>query len=73
MFSVVIGTIERAKHFNKILSSHDGNVDVKQGRYVVDGKSIMGLFALNLTSPVIVTATGDEESLLQKCREENIV
>ena len=73
MFSVVIGTIDRAKTFNSILCKFDGDVDVKQGRYNIDGKSIMGLFALNLMSPIIVSANGDEESLIEECREKNIL
>ena len=30
-------------------------VDVKQGLYTVDGKSILGIFSLNLLEPVLVT------------------
>ena len=29
-------------------------IDVKHGRYTVDGKSIMGLFSLNLSEPLTV-------------------
>ena len=29
-------------------------IDVKCGRYIVDGKSIMGLFSLNLSEPLSV-------------------
>ena len=29
-------------------------IDVKHGRYIVDGKSIMGLFSLNLSEPLTV-------------------
>ena len=29
-------------------------IDVKRGRYIVDGKSIMGLFSLNLSEPLSV-------------------
>lgn len=73
MFIVVLETADRAKIFNEILLSHSGDVDVKQGRYVVDGKSIMGLYALNLMSPVEVTTTIDEDDLYKKCKDKNIV
>ena len=36
-------------------------VDVLSGRYVVDGKSIMGLFSLDLSQPVKVEVRGVEE------------
>ena len=32
------------------------DVDLVQGRYIVDAKSIMGIFALDITSPIKVVA-----------------
>ena len=35
-------------------------VDLVQGRYIVDAKSIMGIFALDISSPIkVVAATND--------------
>ena len=36
------------------------DVDVLSGRYVVDGKSIMGLFSLDLSHPVTVRLHGSD-------------
>lgn len=38
------------------------SVDVKSDRQVVDGKSIMGLYALNLSEPVTVVISASEDS-----------
>ena len=47
--------IESVKNFvNKAYKFNDP-IDVKQGRYTVDGKSLMGLFSLDLFLPVMVT------------------
>lgn len=73
MFSVVMGTKDRVRAFNKVCSSYNGEVDVKQGIRVIDGKSILGLFSLSLDEPAVVTSSGDEESLLQLCKEQNII
>lgn len=36
------------------------DVDLVQGRYIVDAKSIMGIFALDITSPIkVVVNTND--------------
>lgn len=44
-----INTIEKAKEFVSICSKyHDGDILVKQNKYAVDGKSILGIFSLNL-------------------------
>lgn len=68
MFLVVLSTIEKAKDFNKIVSKHRGNVYLRQGRYVVDGKSIMGLFSLNFLSPITVVVDDNEDNLIKKCK-----
>lgn len=34
-------------------------VDLVQGRYVIDAKSIMGIFALDLLNPITVKAHSD--------------
>ena len=33
----------------------DGDVLLKRGNYVVDGKSVMGVFSLNLSQPVTIS------------------
>ena len=34
----------------------DYDVDLVQGRYIIDAKSIMGIFSLDLLSPITVVA-----------------
>ena len=36
------------------------DVDLVQGRYIVDAKSIMGIFALDITSPIKVVANTND-------------
>lgn len=35
-------------------------VDLQQGRYVIDAKSIMGIFSLDLMAPITVIAYSDD-------------
>ena len=44
----------------KIRLSSIEAVDLSSGRYVVDAKSIMGIFSLDLLSPITLTAYGDD-------------
>ncbi len=37
----------------------DYDVDLSQGRYLIDAKSIMGIFALDLLAPITVIAHTD--------------
>ena len=34
------------------LVAYNGDVDLESGRYIVDGKSLLGIFSLDLTKPV---------------------
>ena len=52
---IELKTIQDAKDFVEISSKyHDDDIIVKRGRYRVDGKSILGIFSLNLLEPVSV-------------------
>ena len=43
-----------------ILVGFDGDVDLESGRYKVDGKSILGIFSLDLRQPVKLSYNGDK-------------
>ena len=58
-FIVNIDTIDKVKEFCNLCSKCADNVLVYSGRYIVSGKSIMGLFSLDLTKPLKVELYGD--------------
>lgn len=43
------------------LLSYDGAVDLGSGRYVVDGRSLLGIFSLDLRQPVAVHVHREED------------
>ena len=47
-------TANDVKEFVNIAMLCPYQIDVKHGRYIVDGKSIMGLFSLNLSEPLSI-------------------
>ena len=60
-FFVSLASIEDVRQFVNAATCCPCEVDVLSGRYVVDGKSIMGLFSLDLSQPVKVEVHGSEE------------
>jgi phosphotransferase system HPr-like phosphotransfer protein len=46
--NIYLNTIDKVKGFVNIISSYDGDFDLASDRYVVDAKSIMGIFSLDL-------------------------
>ena len=55
-----LSTIADVRDFVNAVAKSDIDVDLKSGRYVVDGKSIMGIFSLDLLSPITLTAHSDD-------------
>ncbi len=58
-FNLMINSINDVKDFVNIVSKYDFDVDLTSGRYVVDAKSIMGIFSLNLSKPIKVEVHDD--------------
>ena len=63
---IFLGTIERVKNFVNEVSHLECDVDIVSGRYVIDAKSIMGIFSLDLSKPLILNAGTEDE---QKIKE----
>jgi phosphocarrier protein HPr len=49
---ISLNTIDKVKSFVNELSRMDYDFDLVSGRYVVDAKSIMGIFSLDLSKPI---------------------
>ncbi len=51
---------EDVKELVKITNRYSCDIDLQSGRYVIDAKSILGIFCLDLTKPVRVLIHSDE-------------
>lgn len=49
---ISLNSIDKVKHFVNIITQYDGDFDLSSGRYVIDAKSIMGIFSLDLSKPL---------------------
>ena len=58
-FNILLSSINDVKDFVNIVSKYDFDVDLTSGRYVVDAKSIMGIFSLDLSKPIKVDVHDD--------------
>ncbi len=57
---IKLSEAEKVKHFVNIVTKYDFDVDLRSGRFVVDAKSILGLFSLDLSKPITVEAHSDD-------------
>ena len=59
-FDLLLSSINDVKDFVNIVSKYDFDVDLTSGIYVVDAKSIMGIFSLDLSKPIKVEVHSDD-------------
>ena len=61
-----IRTIKGFKTFVNEITKYDNDFDLVSGRYVIDAKSIMGIFSLDLSKPIDLNihADGDVDAIL---------
>ncbi len=53
---ITLKNIKDVREFVNLVVLIEYDVDLSQGRYIIDAKSIMGIFSLDLLSPITVTA-----------------
>lgn len=69
-FMIKLNTIQDVKKLVNTVCAFDGDIDLKSGRYVVDAKSIMGIFSLDLLSPIEMTIHCDScEKIVEDLKE----
>ena len=49
---ISLNSIDRVKTFVNAITQFDYDFDLISGRYVIDAKSIMGIFSLDLSKPI---------------------
>ncbi len=65
---IMLSTIVDVRDFVNAVVAYGGEIDLASGRYIVDGKSIMGIFSLDLLNPIEMTIHGEHgvEELMAK-------
>lgn len=58
-FNILLKSINDVKDFVNVVNKYDFDVDLTSGRYIVDAKSIMGIFSLDLSKPIKVEVHND--------------
>ena len=58
-----LNSIDKVKAFVNEISKFDCDFDLVSGRYVIDAKSIMGIFSLDLSKPIDLNIHADGAAL----------
>ena len=69
MIKVQFRGLDSVKNFVNILSKFDNDFDIVDKRYVIDAKSIMGLFSLDLTHSLDLKIYSEDEAVVKSVIE----
>ena len=67
--SISLNSIDKVKSFVNDLTKFDVDFDLVSGRYVIDAKSIMGIFSLDLSKPIDLNIRAETESTVNEILE----
>lgn len=59
---ISLNSIDKVKSFVNAITKFDYDFDLVSGRYVIDAKSIMGIFSLDLSKPIDLNIHSGEGS-----------
>ena len=58
--NISLNSIDKVKSFVNAITKFDNDFDLISGRYVIDAKSIMGIFSLDLSKPITLNIHASE-------------
>lgn len=58
------------KAFVNIINKYPFEMDLRSGRYLVDAKSILGIFSLDLSKPIDLEILSDDTTEINKLLDE---
>ena len=67
---LTLNTLEKVKNFSEKVILFDSDIDVLRGRYVIDAKSTLGIFTIDLTLPVEVEIHSSDENEIRRFNKE---
>ena len=67
--TVALNDFIKIKNFSSEVVKFGSDIDLVKGRYIIDAKSTIGIFTLDLSSPVDVVIHSDDEDEIRRFNE----
>ena len=67
---ISLNSIDKVKSFVNDLTKFDSDFDLVSGRYVIDAKSIMGIFSLDLSKPIDLNIHEEKNFMSDTCTDD---
>ncbi len=69
-FYIKVDSVDKVKDFVKVTSKIVPDMDLIVGRYIIDAKSIMGIFSVDLTRKIRLKIHSDNEKECTEIRKK---
>ena len=56
---ITLSMAESVKKFVNVVNRYPFDIDLRSGRFVIDAKSILGIFSLDLSKPIVMEVHSD--------------
>ncbi|MVB12763.1 hypothetical protein CAFE_35080 [Caprobacter fermentans] len=66
---VLIDSVEKVKKFSSIISKENVECELIEGVHIIDAKSIMGIFSIDLKKPVQLNIHSDDREILNRLKD----
>ena len=64
-----LNTINDVRKLVSVVEKYPFSVDLSEGRYIVDAKSLMGIFSLDLLQPIKLIAEKDDPQRFEDLKD----
>ncbi|MGX8702181.1 HPr family phosphocarrier protein [Caproiciproducens sp.] len=66
---ILLDSVEKVKKFTSSISSEEVDFEIIEGMHIVDAKSIMGIFSIDLSKPLQLNIHSDDRKILDKIKD----
>lgn len=67
---LILNTLSKVKEFTNEANKFNSDIDIIRDRYVIDAKSVLGIYTIDLTKPVTVIINSDDKAEIERFNEK---
>lgn len=64
-----LNDFEKAKQFTTVANKFNSDIDILRDRYVIDAKSTLGIYTIDLSKPVTIRIISDDRAEIARFNE----
>lgn len=67
---LILNSLSKVKEFTNEANKFNSDIDIIRDRYVIDAKSVLGIYTIDLTKPVTVIINSDDKAEIERFNEK---